>query len=182
MDKDTVLTICINELERGKLLSLPAKYEFAMRHGMGSVDEVHDWMRSAREEFVIMVNAMIAAGSSQVETDPIPRAWTTPDGLEPISAELKAARPDLYDKHYTVPLGVIRPQQSDEFYAHTSGNEQALLEMVHAMFRSSNDIPVTRITVDRRQYESALNAELPKPSHSSASSFTISTSMPLTLG
>ncbi len=169
MDKDTVLTICINELERGKLLSLPAKYEFAMRHGMGSVDEVHDWMRSAREEFVIMVNTMIAAGSSQVETDPIPR-------------ELKAARPDLYDKHYTVPLGVIRPQQSDEFYAHTSGNEQALLEMVHAMFRSSNDIPVTRITVDRRQYEAALNAELPKPSHSSASSFTISTSMPLTLG
>jgi len=182
MGKDTFLTICTNELERGKLLSLPAKYEFAMRQGMGSIDEVHDWMRSAREAFESVVNAMIAVGSSQVDTDPFPMAWTTPDGLEPISAELKAARPDLYDKHYTVPLGIIRPQQSREPCAHTSGNEQALLEMVHAMFRSGNDIPVTRITIDRRQYEAALNTALPKPPALNPSEFTISTSVPLMPG
>ena len=34
----------------------------------------------------------------------------------------------------------------------------ALAEMVHAMFRSSNSIPVTRITIDRKQYEAAIDS------------------------
>lgn len=34
----------------------------------------------------------------------------------------------------------------------------ALAEMVHAMFRSANSIPVTRITIDRKQYEAAIDA------------------------
>ncbi len=33
-----------------------------------------------------------------------PVAWTTPDEREPISAQLKESRLDLYSKHYTVPL------------------------------------------------------------------------------
>lgn len=34
----------------------------------------------------------------------------------------------------------------------------ALAEMVHAMFRSGNSVPVTRIMIDRKQYESAIDA------------------------
>lgn len=34
--------------------------------------------------------------------------------------------------------------------------DSALAEMVHAMFRSGNDVPVTRITIDRKQYEAAI--------------------------
>lgn len=36
--------------------------------------------------------------------------------------------------------------------------DKNLVEMVHAMFRSGNDVPVTRITIDRNQYEAAVNA------------------------
>lgn len=36
--------------------------------------------------------------------------------------------------------------------------DKNLAEMVHAMFRSGNDVPVTRITIDRKQYEAAVNA------------------------
>lgn len=49
-----------------------------------------------------------------------PVAWSTPDGREPVSAELKRARPDLYDKHYTVPLGVIAAPAAAQ--AQPSGN------------------------------------------------------------
>lgn len=34
----------------------------------------------------------------------------------------------------------------------------ALAEMVHAMFRSGNSVPVTRITIDRKQYEATIDA------------------------
>lgn len=36
--------------------------------------------------------------------------------------------------------------------------DKNLVEMVHAMFRSGNDVRVTRITIDRNQYEAAVNA------------------------
>lgn len=36
--------------------------------------------------------------------------------------------------------------------------DAALAEMVHAMFRSANSIPVTRITIDRKQYEATIDA------------------------
>lgn len=36
--------------------------------------------------------------------------------------------------------------------------DAALAEMVHAMFRSGNSVPVTRITIDRKQYEAAIDA------------------------
>lgn len=37
--------------------------------------------------------------------------------------------------------------------------DAALAEMVHAMFRSGNSVPVTRITIDRKQYEAAIDAD-----------------------
>lgn len=36
--------------------------------------------------------------------------------------------------------------------------DAALAGMVHALFRSGNSIPVTRITIDRKQYEAAIDA------------------------
>lgn len=39
----------------------------------------------------------------------------------------------------------------------------ALAEMVHAMFRSANSIPVTRITIDRKQYEATIDAARKEP-------------------
>lgn len=36
--------------------------------------------------------------------------------------------------------------------------DAALAEMVHAMFRSGNSVPVTRITIDRKQYGAAIDA------------------------
>lgn len=36
--------------------------------------------------------------------------------------------------------------------------DAALAEMVHAMFRSGNSVPVTRITIDRKQYDAAIDA------------------------
>ena len=42
--------------------------------------------------------------ASRPAGDAQPVAWTTPDGREPISDAVKRARPDLYDKAYTVAL------------------------------------------------------------------------------
>lgn len=39
----------------------------------------------------------------------------------------------------------------------------ALAEMVHAMFRSGNRVPVTRITIDRKQYEAAIDSSSKEP-------------------
>ncbi|MGO3714157.1 hypothetical protein [Alcaligenes aquatilis] len=36
--------------------------------------------------------------------------------------------------------------------------DAALAEMVHAMLRSGNSVPVTRITIDRKQYDAAIDA------------------------
>lgn len=36
--------------------------------------------------------------------------------------------------------------------------DAALAEMVHAMFRSGNSVPVARITIDRKQYDAAIDA------------------------
>ncbi|WP_406611870.1 hypothetical protein [Alcaligenes aquatilis] len=36
--------------------------------------------------------------------------------------------------------------------------DAALAGMVHAMFRSGNSVPVTRITIDRKQYDAAIDA------------------------
>lgn len=53
------LHICHEELERGKLTSLPRKYEFAKQRGM-TLDQVHDWMIQTRHAF----EAAIAAAPS----------------------------------------------------------------------------------------------------------------------
>lgn len=37
------------------------------------------------------------------------------------------------------------------------GADKSLAEMVHAMFRSGNSVPVTRITIDRKQYDAAID-------------------------
>lgn len=39
----------------------------------------------------------------------------------------------------------------------------ALAEMVHAMFRSGNSVPVTRITIDRKQYDAIAGAARKEP-------------------
>ncbi|QXR37253.1 hypothetical protein EGK70_007120 [Alcaligenes aquatilis] len=49
-------------------------------------------------------------------------------------------------------LAISRSQQDAEKV------DAALADMVHAMFRSANSIPVTRITIDRKQYEAAIDA------------------------
>jgi len=36
--------------------------------------------------------------------------------------------------------------------------DAALADMVRSMFRSSNSVPVTRITIDRKQYDAAIDA------------------------
>lgn len=41
--------------------------------------------------------------------------------------------------------------------------DAALAEMVHAMFRSANSIPVTRITIDRKQYDAVAGAARKEP-------------------
>lgn len=49
-------------------------------------------------------------------------------------------------------LAISRSQQDAEKV------DAALADMVHAMFRSANSIPVTRITIDRKLYEAAIDA------------------------
>lgn len=41
--------------------------------------------------------------------------------------------------------------------------DAALAEMVHAMFRSGNSVSVTRITIDRKQYDAAIDAARKEP-------------------
>lgn len=38
----------------------------------------------------------------------------------------------------------------------TAADGDALAEMVHAMFRSSNGVPVERVTITRKQYDAAM--------------------------
>lgn len=51
-----------------------------------------------------------------------------------------------------------RIQESKEDEQDADKVSTALAKMVHAMFRSGNSIPVTRITIDRKQYEAAIDA------------------------
>ncbi|HCA18647.1 MAG TPA: hypothetical protein DEO64_16075 [Alcaligenes faecalis] len=48
-------------------------------------------------------------------------------------------------------LAALAQQDADK-------EDAALAEMVHAMFRSGNSVPVTRITIDRKQYDAAIDA------------------------
>lgn len=52
---DNWLTICAEEVNRGKLTSLPQKLEFAKTRNMDSLDEVHAWMLKTRADFVAVV-------------------------------------------------------------------------------------------------------------------------------
>ncbi len=56
-----------------------------------------------------------------------------------------------------------RPQNIPEIIPASSKQDAdkvdaALADMVHAMFRSGNSVPVTRITIDRKQYDAAIDA------------------------
>ena len=50
------LEVCVNELKRTSLTSLPIKMRFAEEMGFASVDEVHNWMSATRGMFCAMVN------------------------------------------------------------------------------------------------------------------------------
>ena len=57
------------------------------------------------------------------------------------------------------------PEEGDRLFQIAECTQQdadkvdaALAEMVHAMFRSGNSVPVTRITIDRKQYDAAIDA------------------------
>lgn len=57
------------------------------------------------------------------------------------------------------------PEEGDRLFQLAECTQQdadkvdaALAEMVHAMFRSGNSVPVTRITIDRKQYDAAIDA------------------------
>lgn len=56
---DNWLEICAEEMQRGKLTSLPLKFEFAKERGMKGLDEVHVWMVTTRRNFVEMVEAAL---------------------------------------------------------------------------------------------------------------------------
>jgi len=49
-----------NELKRGELMSNSKKFEFMKESGLDSLDDVHDWMLKARNDFVTMAEAMLA--------------------------------------------------------------------------------------------------------------------------
>lgn len=49
------LHICQEELQRGKLTSIPLKVRFMEERGFKDLDEVHDWMISTRKAFEAMV-------------------------------------------------------------------------------------------------------------------------------
>ncbi|MGB6103635.1 MAG: hypothetical protein WBF88_07275 [Pusillimonas sp.] len=51
--------------------------------------------------------------------------------------------------------GPLPGTQTDEQAQQDADKVDAVTEMVHAMFRSRNDIPVTRITITREQYDAA---------------------------
>lgn len=51
-----------------------------------------------------------------------------------------------------------RIQEAKEDEKDADKVDAALAEMVHAMFRSGNSVPVTRITIDRKQYDAAIDA------------------------
>ncbi len=53
-------------------------------------------------------------------------------------------------------LAALAQQDADK-------EDAALAEMVHAMFRSGNSVPVTRITIDRKQYDAAIDAARKEP-------------------
>ncbi|AWG33984.1 hypothetical protein [Alcaligenes aquatilis] len=62
------------------------------------------------------------------------------------------------------------PEEGDRLFQLAECTQQdadkvdaALAEMVHAMFRSGNSVPVTRITIDRKQYDAAIDAARKEP-------------------
>lgn len=65
---------------------------------------------------------------------------------EPDLSDVRAAWDEVYGK-----VQSLAQQDADKV-------DVALAEMVHAMFRSGNSVPVTRIMIDRKQYESAIDA------------------------
>jgi hypothetical protein len=48
-----------DEFARTNLVSLPLKHVFREDRGMSSIDEVHDWMRTARRRFEAALLAVI---------------------------------------------------------------------------------------------------------------------------
>lgn len=52
---DNWLSICAEELQRGKLTSCQSKFQFAAERCMKDLDEVNAWMSKTRRNFVEMV-------------------------------------------------------------------------------------------------------------------------------
>jgi hypothetical protein len=87
------------------------------------------------------------------------------DGLPKLTDSMFDAAAGYVDAH-----GIcIEPEQLEGILSaalaqqDASKVDAALAEMVHAMFRSANSIPVTRITINRKQYEAAIDAARKEP-------------------
>lgn len=70
-----------------------------------------------------------------------------------VKGEHYPCKPDIFAATYSVGQA---QQDADKVDA-------ALAEMVHAMFRSGNSVPVPRITIDRKQYDAVAGAARKEP-------------------
>lgn len=79
--------------------------------------------------------------------------WADHCGKSELGQRLEWAITALQNRPQNIPEIIPESAQQD-----ASKVDAALAKMVHAMFRSANSIPVTRITIDRKQYEAAIDA------------------------
>lgn len=91
--------------------------------------------------------ACMVTGMTDVDIDRIAAPWLQPDG-QANASDVRA-----------IVRAAISEQEKVGTLANTDQASTALAEMVHSMFSSSNSVPVTRITIDRKQYLAALNAK-----------------------
>lgn len=84
--------------------------------------------------------------------------WADHCGKSELGQRLEWAITALQNRPQNIPEIIPESAQQD-----ASKVDAALAKMVHAMFRSANSIPVTRITIDRKQYEAAIDAARKEP-------------------
>lgn len=103
----------------------------------------------------------------------IARVTVRPTWLDQQSANARliAAAPRMYDfieqlcaqgdeKALQILVGIHPNYSKSSNSSQASGQAQeAVADLVHAMFRSGNEIPVERITITRAQYEAAMKGE-----------------------
>ena len=77
--------------------------------------------------------------------------------LEQVSAWLPEDWSEFLERNPAV-VDMLRPMVNHQTQQDADKVDAALAEMVHAMFRSGNSVPVTRITIDRKQYDAAIDA------------------------